>query len=175
MGRFLALALVALMVGLIAGDRVAAREPPVETASVVIRAWGKYGVVSAVGGTEHRPSTERSLSRGRIVNAGTISRAELKAQLALGIGRFLQQVRSEPALVQGRWTGWRLLSLFANRADVRVRVLRVGDTVSRVNGQSIERPEDFKAVWDTLADAKELVLDIEHEGKPSKLRYAITP
>jgi type II secretory pathway component PulC len=173
MGRLFALGLVAVMVGLIAGDRVAAREPPIETASVVVRAWGKYGVVAAVRGSERRPSTDRSL--GHVVNAGTISRAELHAQLALGIGRFLQQVRSEPALSHGHWAGWRLLSLFANRADVRVRVLRVGDTVSRVNGQSIERPEDFKAVWDTLAEAKELVLDIEREGKPSKLRYAIAP
>jgi len=151
---------------------VAAREPPIETASVVVRAWGKYGVVHAVRSAS-RATSERALARE--VNAGVISRALLRAQLALGIGRFLQQVRTEPVVSHGHWLGWRLLSVFANRTDVRVSVLRAGDTVSHVNGQSIERPEDFKAVWDTLADAQELVLDIERSGQASKLRYTITP
>jgi type II secretory pathway component PulC len=172
MGKLFALGLGVLMLGFVVGDRVAAREPPIETASVVVRAWGKYGVVHAVRGVE-RAATQRGLPRE--VNAGVISRTALQAQLALGIGRFLQQVRSEVVLSNGHWTGWRLRSLFANRADVHVRVLRVGDVVSQVNGQSIERPEDFKAVWDTMTDAKELVLDIERDGQPSRLRYTITP
>jgi type II secretory pathway component PulC len=172
MGKLFALGLGVLMLGFVVGDRAAAREPPIETASVVVRAWGKYGVVHAVRSVE-RATTERGLPRE--VNAGAISRTLLRAQLALGIGRFLQQVRAEAALSNGHWTGWRLRSLFANRADVQVRVLRVGDIVSHINGQSIERPEDFKAVWDTMTDAGELVLDIERDGRPSRLRYTITP
>jgi type II secretory pathway component PulC len=45
----------------------------------------------------------------------------------------------------------------------------------RVNGRSIERPEDFKSIWDSLSDATQLVLDIERDGKPSTLRYTIAP
>ena len=111
----------------------------------------------------------------REVRAGTISRDALRAQLALGIGRFLQQVRSEPVVAHGHWQGWRIVSLFKGRDDVHVSVLQVGDIVTHVNGKSIERPEDFKTVWDGLNDAKELVLDIVRDGQSSRLRYSITP
>jgi S1-C subfamily serine protease len=107
------------------------------------------------------------------VNAGVIPRAAWRAELARGIGFFLRQVRTEPALARGRFVGWRVLGLFAGRTDVNVLVLRPGDTVMRVNGQSVERPEDFKLVWDSLATALELVLDIQRGGRSSKLHYTI--
>jgi hypothetical protein len=107
------------------------------------------------------------------VNAGVIPRAALHAELARGIARFLRQVRTEPALAHGRFVGWRVLDLFAGRTDVNVRVLRPGDTVMRVNGQSVERPEDFKLIWDSLPTALELVLDIQRAGRASKLHYSI--
>ncbi|HEX7476769.1 MAG TPA: hypothetical protein VF331_03110 [Polyangiales bacterium] len=107
------------------------------------------------------------------INAGAIPRAALKAVLAEGIGRFLRSVRAEPDLIKGHFAGWRITSLFADAPGVHVAVLRAGDTVRRANGQSIERPEEFQSVWDSLATANELVLDIERAGKPSKLRYTI--
>jgi S1-C subfamily serine protease len=107
------------------------------------------------------------------VNAGVIPRLALQAELARGIGRFLRQVRTEPALSRGRFVGWRLIGIFAGRSDVNVLVLKPGDTVLRVNGQSLERPEEFKVIWDSLPNASELVLDIQRDGRPSKLRYSI--
>lgn len=107
------------------------------------------------------------------VNAGVISRATLRAELARGIGRFLRDVRTEPAFSHGHFVGWRVLELFPKRPEIRVQVLRPGDTVTRVNNQSVERPEDFKQVWDGLAKANELVLEIVRNGQASKLRYAI--
>jgi hypothetical protein len=107
------------------------------------------------------------------VNAGVIRRSELKAVLAQGIPRFLADVRTEPMLVSGRFSGWRILSLFERKPDMKVAVLRAGDTVQRANGQSIERPEAFKTIWDSLATANELVLDIDRAGRASKLRYTI--
>ena len=109
------------------------------------------------------------------MNAGVISRAVLDAELASGIGRFLQQVKTTPSIVRGRFVGWRVVSLYSNREDIRVSVLRPGDTVTKVNGQSIERPEQFKALWDGMAKASELVLDIQRDGQPSRLRYTIGP
>jgi hypothetical protein len=110
---------------------------------------------------------------GLEVNAGTISREALRAELARGIPQFLRQVRAEPAFTRGRFVGWRVLELFPKRADIHVLVLRPGDTVLRVNGKSVEHPEDFKGIWDSLADARELVLDIERSTQKSKLRYTI--
>jgi hypothetical protein len=110
---------------------------------------------------------------GREINAGVIGRATWRAELAQGIARFLRQVRTEPAFSHGRFVGWRLIEVYARRSDVHVQVLRPGDTVLRVNGRSLEHPEEFKAVWDKLGDAKELVLDIDRAGHASKLHYAI--
>ena len=107
------------------------------------------------------------------VNAGVIARGALEAVLAQGVGRFLRSVRAEPDVIKGHFAGWRVMSLFADAPAVHVQVLRPGDTVRRANGQSIEHPEEFQAVWDSLGTARELVLDIERAGKPSKLRYAI--
>ena len=71
----------------------------------------------------------------REVDAGTIPRAALHAELSRGIGQFLRQVRLQPALAGGHFIGWRLLQLFEGRTDVHVLVLRPGDTVLRVNGR----------------------------------------
>ena len=102
-----------------------------------------------------------------------IPRAALQAELANGIGRFLQQVRVQAVVSRGRFVGWRLLTLFPARSDIAAGVLKPGDLVMRINGESIERPEDFKAVWDSLATASELVIEIERDGEPSSLRYTI--
>jgi type II secretory pathway component PulC len=107
------------------------------------------------------------------INAGVISRSQLHAELARGIAQFLRQVRMEPAFERGRFVGWRVLELFSKRKDIRVGVLRAGDTVLRVNGRSVERPEEFKNVWDGLASARELVIEIRRDSQPSKLRYTI--
>lgn len=109
------------------------------------------------------------------INAGVISRDALQSVLASGIGRFLQQVRAEPSVTRGRFIGWRVVTLFPNRADIHVQVLRPGDTVMRINGKSIERPEQFKTLWDAMASATELVLDIQRDGRASRLRYTIGP
>ena len=109
------------------------------------------------------------------INAGVITRDALQSVLASGIGRFLQQVRAEPSVTRGRFVGWRVLTLFPNRADIHVQVLRPGDTVTRINGQSIERPEQFKTLWDAMGTATELVLDIQRDGHASRLRYTIGP
>jgi hypothetical protein len=134
--------------------------------------------VAADGGRPPLKLNKRSLASlnrplGVEVNAGVIERRVLDAELSAGIGRFLRQVRTEPAFSKGRFLGWRVLELFPKRSDIRVQVLRPGDTVLRVNGRAVERPEEFKVVWDSLKEAHELVLDIVREGHSSRLHYAI--
>jgi type II secretory pathway component PulC len=143
-----------------------AEDAPIEQSSVLVRAWGTTGSIEQV--------TPERAKLGADVNAGTIPRALLRAEMERGIGRFLQQVRTQAVVSHGHFLGWRVLSLFAKRPDVKVSVLRPGDTIVRVNGESIERPEAFKAVWDGLVDAKEIVLEIERDGQASKLHYAIS-
>lgn len=105
------------------------------------------------------------------VDAGSIPRSALVAVLSSGVPRFLQKVHADPHLVGGRFVGWRLVTLFDG--ENQVRVLRVGDTVLSVNGEGIERPEQFKAVWDKVAARDELVLLVQRNGARSELHYQI--
>jgi S1-C subfamily serine protease len=107
------------------------------------------------------------------LEAGEIHRGTLVAVLAGGVGQFLRRLRAEPQLDKGRFTGWRLVSFAQGDATLRSGVLQPGDTVLRVNGQSIERPEQFKDVWDSMATASDLVLQVQRGGKNSELRYHI--
>lgn len=137
-----------------------------ERTTLVLRANGHTSSV------EHVRSTERD-ALGLELQAGSITRAALRAELSRGIGRFLQNVKTEAVLSHGHFVGWRLLALFPKRTDVHVQGVKQGDVLITVNGQSVERPEDFKSVWDSLGTAKELVLGIERDGQPSTLRYNI--
>jgi hypothetical protein len=141
-----------------AAEQVPAPPPPPGDAALV--AGGAAAAPAAPGAPER-------------LDGGEIPRATLLAVLSNGIGRFLQKVRAEAHLVAGRFLGWRLLALFENEPAIRVRVLQPGDTVLRVNGQSIERPEQFKNVWDSMATESELVLLVERAGKRSEVRYRI--
>lgn len=107
------------------------------------------------------------------MEAGEIHRGALVAVLAGGVGQFLRRLRAEPKLEKGRFMGWRVVSFAQGDATLRSGVLQPGDTVLRVNGQSIERPEQFKDVWDSMATASDLVLQVQRAGKNSELRYHI--
>jgi type II secretory pathway component PulC len=159
--------------GLALADSVRAQEASTTKAPTtgVLRARGKSARIIEVDRRSQHQTFDAPLPVE--MEAGVISRAALQAVLASGIGKFLQQVRAEPSVTRGRFIGWRMVSLFPDRSDVHVQVLRPGDTVVRVNGQSIERPEQFKALWDAMANATELVLDIQREGRSSRLRYTI--
>ena len=107
-----------------------------------------------------------------VIDGQDIPRPALLAVLSGGVGRFLQTIRVEPSLERGRFTGWRLLRVF-DAAQAGPAGLRPGDVVQRVNGQSIERPEQFKNVWDSLATESLLILQVERGGQRSEIRHRI--
>jgi type II secretory pathway component PulC len=105
-------------------------------------------------------------------DAGEIPRDKLLAVLGAGPGRFLQRVRVKKASDdQGRFAGWRIVELFPGEAGANAIV--PGDIVVRVNGQSVERPEQFKNVWDSLALSSELVVTVRRGAMQSDVRYRI--
>lgn len=105
------------------------------------------------------------------VSEGTIARSELDAVLDLGLGRFLQRVTTEPHLEDGRFVGHRLTEL---RTELFAGVdLQPGDTLVRVNGMPIERPEQALAAWDSLRVASELTIDFLRDGEAHQLRFTI--
>jgi type II secretory pathway component PulC len=106
---------------------------------------------------------------------GVIARTDLNQFLDAAPGSFLQHVESEPRFRAGRFQGWKVTAFFPGDARFAGVDLRAGDVVTRVNGSSIERPEQLMQVWEALRTSKELVVDVERAGAPRTLRWSIAP
>ncbi len=98
-----------------------------------------------------------------------ISRLELDAILDAGPARFLQRVNRKAVLRGGKFLGWRIIGL----DPLLEGVVGPGDILVRVNRRSMERPEVFFEVWQSLRRASELVLEILREDKPMEIRLPI--
>jgi len=107
------------------------------------------------------------------VSTGVIARSELLPVLDEGLGRFLQNVQTEPSFHKGTFVGFRIVSLFPGEPAFASLDLRPGDTVTRINGKPIERPEQAAAAWDDLRTASNLVVDYRREGEEHALRFTI--
>lgn len=104
----------------------------------------------------------------------SISRTALRGVLDAGPGRFLQRVELEPAFAGGRFVGFTVARWTSNTEPLSQGGLAVGDTVVRVNGRAIERPEQMFRVWEELSAAQELVVEYLHAQQRQELRYSIT-
>jgi S1-C subfamily serine protease len=104
---------------------------------------------------------------------GDIDRADLLPILDAGLGRFLQGVEIAPHLEDGRFVGFRLVSLWPQDPRFQGIDLGPGDVVVRVNGQPIERPEQAQQVWNSLRVASALLIEYLRDGEPHELRFAI--
>ena len=96
--------------------------------------------------------------------SGYIDRSELVPVLDAGLGSYLQNVETQPEFHQGVFVGFRIVSLFPGELSYASLDLRPGDIVTRVNGRSIERPEQAVAVWEALRTASNLVVHYERGG-----------
>jgi S1-C subfamily serine protease len=121
---------------------------------------------------EEAPKPQSSLGYPR-VTSGVIERADLVPVLDAGLGRYLQNIETEPALHQGVFVGFRILSLFPGEPAYASLDLRPGDTVTRVNGRTIERPEQAVAVWEALRTASNLVVHYRRSGAEHALHFRI--
>jgi hypothetical protein len=121
---------------------------------------------------EPKPESSLEQSYPR-VSTGSISRDELLPVLDGGLGRFLQNVETEPVFHKGSFVGFRIVSLFPGEPVFASLDLRPGDTVTRINGKPIERPEQAAAVWENLRTASNLVVDYQRGGEEHALRFTI--
>src|SRR6185312_4517322 len=156
MSRSFVLGLLAVVAGLLLTTNLSRAESPAgERTTAILRATGSSGSIEQVRGGDLAAE----------VQAGTIARAALQAELARGVGRFLQNVKVEAVRSHGHFVGWRVLALFPKRPEVHVQGLQKGDVVRRINGDSVERPEDLMTVFEGLQRASELVIEIEQIGR----------
>lgn len=118
-------------------------------------------------------SPERSGGRITLVDsqaeedAFVIERQSLARALELGPAWFIRQLSVRPVVTgDDRFYGFQLMSLFPNRQSEAPLAIQPGDIVQRVNGQSIERPDQFMAVWASLATASHLSIQLVRDRQP---------
>jgi hypothetical protein len=105
--------------------------------------------------------------------ADRLRRSALLRTIDAGLGAWLQTVSVDPMLDHGRFRGWIVRSLPSDDVCYRDVDLRENDVVTRVNGRSVEHPEDAHAVWVGLRTAPELVVDFVRAEKAHTLRFKI--
>lgn len=102
----------------------------------------------------------------------SLKRSQVKQGIARGLGYFLQNVTVEdyPVMHGNKFYGFKIKTI---SAELGVD-LQPGDVVTRVNGMSIERPEEADAAMRSLEKAPSLKVDFERNGKPLALELPIT-
>ena len=76
-------------------------------------------------------------------------------------------------LAKHRFTGWLIKSLYPNDPCYQDIDLRPGDVVQKVNGKSIEKPEQAFDVAESLRTAPDIVVDFLRDGKPQRITIVI--
>ena len=104
---------------------------------------------------------------------GTIGQSELYAILDTSPGVFLSHVEAEPRLVGGRFAGWQIRRFFPGDARFVDAPLRPGDIVLRVNGSTLERPDQLAVMWRRLREATQLEVEINRAGSVTVWRWPI--
>jgi hypothetical protein len=101
---------------------------------------------------------------------GTVARKSLDAVLLRRPPYVLGRVQMEEVLKQNKFIGWRLTSF---PADWDKTGLQPGDVVTDVNGVALEKPEDLWTIWLALAEASEIRIGFERDGKAASTSVKI--
>jgi type II secretory pathway component PulC len=126
---------------------------------------------ATAGRTE--PARARGATNADTLAANALRRSAVQAVLSAGPGAFLQNlaIDDHPVFLQGKFHGFRIAAL---QGDAWKGVdLRPGDVVTRVNGFSIEHPEEAAEAFYSLRVASELTVEYERDGEPREIRFAI--
>jgi len=102
---------------------------------------------------------------------GTISRSDLDEVLVEGPGGVLGRALTEPVFKSGKFLGFRITAF--PRGEPTAIDLRVGDVILKVNGSSVERPENYYDIFQELKVATELRFELRRDGVEQTLVYPI--
>jgi hypothetical protein len=105
------------------------------------------------------------------VTRASIPRPVLREWLARGPQYLLSQVVPTPLMDQGKFRGYRLNLWFPEHPEVVQGAVRLGDVVTRINGRSIERPDQYLYIWKTLESAAAIDLDLVRDGRPLRVSF----
>jgi hypothetical protein len=102
-----------------------------------------------------------------------LSRSALRGTVAAGLPRWLRGVQVEATFDKRRFRGWTVVSLFPGDPCSGGIEIRPGDIVTRVNGKSVERPEQALEIFQGVATGNVLTVDLVHDGRPRTIRFQI--
>ncbi len=141
--------------------------------SAILAAAALVVVAAACGGGAPPPAAEppppprkSAPEAQQTAPPGHLARGPLEDVLAQGPPWILQRVPVEEVVRGGTFIGWKILAVPEAWRDAEIKV---GDVVTKVNGQTLERPDDLFAVWKALVTARELRIAYEREGAQREL------
>jgi S1-C subfamily serine protease len=119
------------------------------------------------------PSPPASPACTAFARPGVLRRSALNHAVDARLGRWLAGVEVEPVLQKGHFRGWMIRRLYPDDPCYRQVDLHPGDVVLRVNGKTVERPEEANEVFESLRSAPELAVELVRAGAPRKLTFPI--
>ena len=138
-------------------------------------------LTAALGGCSEGP-TAATAAPAKSPTAGLAAQAKAAPQAPPGhvlrpdVDRVLVQqgppwilrrvMREETFGKDGRFAGWRITGL---PEEWRAIDLRPGDVVARVNGKTLETPEEACDAWKSVAGATAIKLSLVRDGAPRDL------
>ena len=91
--------------------------------------------------------------------------------LVEGPAGLLGRALTEPVFKRGKFEGFRITAF--PRGEPKAIDLRVGDVILKVNGRSVERPENYYDIFQELKVATELRFELQRDGVEHTLVYPI--
>ena len=146
---------------------------------ILIKREGKEEVLSISGG-EVKPSpvtsTSAPASRGEVVkklsaNRFLVNREDVAASVG-NVNQFMTQARLKPHFVMGRPSGFSVSEI--NSGSLMAKLgLQNNDVVKKVNGQSINKPEELFQAYSQLQRDSNIEVEIERNNQVEVFRYEI--
>jgi len=130
----------------------------------------------ACGGADTLPpaapqaAPAKPAARPESLPAGHLARADVDAALQKGPPWVLRRVPIEEVIRDGKFFGWRIVAMPAEWSGID---LKPGDVVTRVNGMTLEKPDDLFTAWTSLVIASDLKVAYERDGASREMVFHI--
>jgi hypothetical protein len=104
---------------------------------------------------------------------GVLRRAAVVRVVDRGLGQWLSQVRVVHVHKGRKFTGWQISQLYPEDPCYRAVDLQVGDIVTRVNGASLEKPDQANQIFQGLRTAPGLEVELLRQGVQRRVSLTI--
>lgn len=107
------------------------------------------------------------------VRPGVLRRSAVVRVVDRGLGQWLSQVQVESVRRGRKFTGWQIRQLYPDDPCYRAVDLQAGDVVTRINGASLEKPDQANKVFQGLRTAPGLDIELLRQGAPRRVSLTI--